>query len=300
MPDKQSSWTIVGLGEILWDIFPEGPRFGGAPANFACTAAGLLGPLGRVVMAGGVGVDELGQAARSALQQHGVDTSCLCESHHPTGKVLVTLDAHGHASYEFAPNSAWDYVTWTPAWAQLAEQTDVVCFGTLGQRSAVSRQTIRQFVAAVPTSALRILDINLRPPFWDAETLTASLPLSNFVKLNDVELPIVAEVLQLRGHEPQQLLQQLLDRYSLQGIALTRGGHGALLGTAAGEWSDTPGAATAVVDTVGAGDAYTAALAIGWSGGDTLPEINAWANQVAAYVCAQPGATPPLPAHLRR
>ena len=291
--------TVVGIGEILWDVFPDGPRFGGAPANFACSVAELARDRIDVYTAGGIGADDLGRRAIEALHLHGVDTSCVAMVDRPTGQVLVELDAAGGASYAFAADAAWDNVAWSDELQQLAARADAVCFSTLGQRSEISRQTVQRFLRATPAKCLRVLDINLRPPFWNEAIVLQSLQLANVLKLNDAELSVLADVLGWRGAD-HELLQQLVDRFSLQMVALTRGSAGALLLSESGERSDLPGQPTVVVDTVGAGDSFAAALVVGLLSGLPLATINAWGNRVAAFVSSQPGATPHFPDHLQR
>jgi fructokinase len=289
--------VIVGLGEVLWDVFPDGPRFGGAPANFVCSAAGLGRSQFEVVMASAIGHDELGQLASAELNDHHVNTAAVARVNYPTGQVNVTLDEEGHASYEFASNTAWDHLYWTDGLAVLANRTNVVCFGTLGQRADDSQRTIRRFVASTPPACLRLLDINLRSPFWNQDVILQSLAMANALKLNDSELPVIASLLQLRGSD-EAVLAQIMERYSLKLIALTRGAHGSLLLRDSGECSDLAGQSIHVVDTVGAGDAFTATLALGVLRGLRLDTINRWASDVAAFVCTQAGATPRLPASL--
>jgi fructokinase len=250
-------------------------------------------------MAGGVGADDLGRRAIEALHAHGVDTSCVAVVDRPTGQVLVKLDAAGRASYEFAADAAWDNVAWSDGLQQLAARADAVCFSTLGQRSEISRQTIQRFVRATAAECLRVLDINLRPPFWNEEIVMQSLQLANVLKVNDAELSILADVLGWRGAD-HELLQQLVDRFSLQLVALTRGSAGALLLSESGERSDLPGQPTVVVDTVGAGDSFAAALVVGLLSGLPIATINAWGNRVAAFVSSQPGATPHVPDYLHQ
>lgn len=290
--------TVVGLGEILWDVFPDGPRFGGAPANFACSAAELAGDAVHCVMAGSVGSDDLGRRALKSLTAHGVDIRCVSVQDRPTGQVLVTLDAAGQPGYEFAADTAWDNLVWSDYLRQLAESANAVCFGTLGQRSPPSRDVIQRFVRAMGPDCLRVLDVNLRPPFWSADVLQQSLPLASVLKLNDAELPIVAAVLGIRGSE-REMLEQLQRLFELEVVALTRGPLGAVLLNREGEYSESPAEAVRIADTVGAGDAYTAALVIGLLNGRPLASINDWAVRVAAFVCSQPGATPRFPDSLR-
>jgi fructokinase len=289
---------VVGIGEVLWDVFPDGPRFGGAPANFACSAAELAGERFELFMVGAVGADDLGRRAVESLRKHGVDPSYIAVVEQPTGQVLVKFDAAGNPSYEIAVDTAWDNVPSSDALLQLAGRADAVCFGTLAQRSDTTRRTIHALLRATPAWCLRVLDINLRPPFWNETTAIESLNLANVLKLNDVELGALAELLKWKGTE-RELLRQLMDAFSLQVVALTRGERGALVMASSGESSDSPGESTAVVDTVGAGDAFTAALVVGLLAGLPLAAINTWANRAAAFVCSQPGATPAFPAELR-
>jgi len=294
-----ASRSIVALGEILWDLFPSGARFGGAPANFASSAAELAGDSCHVSLVSGVGRDELGQQAIAALQAHGVDTSCVATLDRPTGTVDVTLDAGGSASYVFAIDTAWDAVAWTDDLGRLAAGADAVCFGTLGQRAETSRGTILRFVRSVPSTCLRVLDINYRPPFWSDRVVLESLALADVLKLNDAELPILAQIVGIHGGD-EELLRQLIDRYRLRLVALTRGAAGALLLDASGACSDLAAPTTKVIDTVGAGDSFTAALVIGLLSGLPLDAMNAWGNRVAAYVASQAGAAPHLPAEYLR
>jgi fructokinase len=290
--------TIVGLGEILWDVFPDGPKFGGAPANFACTTAELTGEAADIYIVGAVGPDPLGREALELLANHGVDTAYVQLADYPTGQVNVTLDNVGRPTFEIAENTAWDHVVWSNELDQLAQRADAICFGTLAQRRPTSRDTIRRFVQATCPECLRILDINLRAPFWTDEVVGESLKLANVLKLNDTELPVLARMLNLSGSVDEQLAS-LLSGYDLQVIAFTRGPDGATLLSATGQRSDLPAQPAKIVDTVGAGDAYTAALAIGLLAGAPLAEINASGNRAAAFVCSQAGATPHFPSHLR-
>ena len=285
--------VIVGLGEVLWDILPDGPRFGGAPANFVCSAAGLARGQFEVAMASAVGVDELGQRAIAALVYHQVDAKAVAQVNYPTGQVHVRLDNQGHATYEFAKDTAWDQLEWSIGLEELVLRSDVVCFGTLGQRSNKSLATIRRFVDATRPTTLRILDINLRPPFYTDAVILDSLRLANVLKLNDEELPVLARLTGLTG-TPTDMLKQLAKQYEFQVVALTRGANGAIL-MRGDEICECPGVKTKVVDTVGAGDAYTAALAIGLLNGLEFETINRTACEVAAYVCSQSGATPKMP-----
>ena len=288
--------VIVGLGEVLWDVYPDAARFGGAPANFAYHAASLDA---ESWLASSVGVDELGDRALDTLRQHGVESACVArDADHPTGRVDVTLDSLGRASYEFADNTAWDHIAWSDALHSLARRCDGVCFGTLAQRSSQSRDTIQQFVKTTPFSALRMFDVNLRKQFYDAAVIDQSLRLATALKLNEEELPIVARLCGVTESDPRDAMRALMNMYSLRLIALTRGPDGATL-IAGDEESTSPALPTTVVDTVGAGDAFTAGVVIGFLAGLPLADVNAHANAVASFVCSHPGAVAALPEYLR-
>jgi len=285
---------IVGIGEVLWDVFPDGPRFGGAPANFSCSAKEVGGDAFDVAMVSCVGIDLHGKNAVREFERRQVDVSFLTSFDRPTGQVLVTLDSLGQASYRFLDDTAWDHLAWSDQLQALATRTDAVCFGTLGQRSEISRRTIRQFVAATPAHCLRILDVNLRSPFWDASVVLESVPIANVLKLNSDEFSLVADLLSIDG-SPIGQLTALQQKFSLRLVVLTCGASGSILLNEKGVVSQLAGQPTTVVDTVGAGDAFTAAIAVGLLLQKPLEEIHAMADRVAAFVCTQPGATPPFP-----
>ncbi len=288
--------VVVGLGEVLWDVYPDGAHFGGAPANFACHAANLGAD---AWMVSAVGADALGDRALAALNERHVHCDPVQrDPAHATGQVHVMLDATGKPCYRIALGTAWDHIAWTDVLARLATRCDAVCFGTLGQRSSTSRATIRRFVEATPRGALRVFDVNLRQAFYDAETINASLQLASAVKLNDEELPIIAELCGIGGDTPRETLRALMSRYELRLAALTRGARGALLMEERGE-DECAAPSLAAVDTVGAGDAFTATLVAGVLRGLPLSQINVHANAVASFVCSQAGATPSLPDSLR-
>lgn len=294
--NSEKRGIVAGLGEVLWDVFPNGARFGGAPANFAGSMAGLGRDSVRAYMVSGVGTDELGQQAIAEFVKRKVGISFVDVVPQQTGQVLVSIDEAGNASYEFAADTAWDCLLWSAEREQLAKSCDVVCFGTLGQRSQVSRDTIQHFVEATPRSCLRVFDVNLRAPFFTDEVILESLAIANVLKLNEDELPVLAELFSLRGGSQQQL-QQLSEKFDLQVAALTRGANGSLL-VRGNEVSDLPGQEVDVVDTVGAGDAFTAAMVLGLLRGMDLGAIHAQAAQVSAFVCSQNGATPAFPCEI--
>lgn len=289
--------TVVALGELLWDIFPDGARFGGAPGNFAHHAAALGAD---VWMVSGVGDDKLGLAALDHMRQSGLHVDHVHVSPTaPTGSVQVRLDPAGHASYHFNDRDAWDQLKWSAELAGLARRCDVACFGTLGQRSHDSRQTIQRFIEAVPPAAVCLLDLNLRPPFVDSEVMDQSLRLANVLKLNDEELAFLVEryAIEAVGERDQAIM--VADRFQLRLVAVTLGERGAML-VRDGQVSEVAPRKTEVSDTVGAGDAYSAALVAGLVAGADLPAINEAACRIAEFVCTQGGATPSLPAELCR
>lgn len=287
---------VAAVGEILWDVFPDGPRFGGAPANFACTIAGLGGDSVGVAMVSAVGRDDLGDRAVTILDERLGHTDHVQRNDAATGRVDVVLDEAGVPDYVFAEDSAWDRIAWEASLSEVAAGSSAVCFGTLGQRDARSRETIQRFVESVAADALRILDVNLRSPYDDPAVVRSSLPLANVLKLNDDELEVFRHVFDVGGTEVESL-QALAERFDLEVVALTRGGEGSVL-LRGDEVDERPGVPTTVVDTVGAGDAFTAALVLGLLEGWPLDVIHGRANRAAAFVCGQSGATPPIPAGL--
>ena len=291
------SYHLVAIGEILWDVFPDGAKFGGAPANFACSAAELANEEFKVTLVSAVGNDKLGDGAIDALRARAVSTDFIQRVDYPTGRVDVHLNHAGIASYEFASDSAWDYISWNPKLSQLANQCDAVCFGTLGQRSRESSSTIRQFIESTPTQAIRIFDVNIRKPFINEECVLSSLKLANALKLNEEELPAIASLCGLQGN-PQALLPKIAKRYDLHLIALTLGDKGSIL-LAGDEMDESHVLASDVIDTVGAGDAFTATLVVDMLNQQNLSIMNRHANQVAAYVCSQAGATMKFPRKIR-
>lgn len=290
---------ILAIGEVLWDVFPDGPRFGGAPANFACACARLGGNAVRVALAGAVGRDELGVAAEEQLHRAGVEAQFLARIDRPTGQVFVEFDTDGQPQYRFMDHPAWDDIPWTAELSSYAMTADVIYFGTLAQRAESSRQTVHRLLKdAVRSGQLRVLDLNLRSPYWTDDIIRQSLPLANVLKVNDEELPILAAALSLQGFEGD-ILTRVIEQYSLHLIALTRGSEGSILLSRSGERSERAGVRVDVADTVGAGDAFTAALMLGMIHRLPLDRLHRWAGEVAEYVCTRPGGTPEFPDNLK-
>jgi fructokinase len=284
--------TVLGVGELLWDVFPDGRRIlGGAPANFAYHA-GTLGA--HAVAVSAIGSDPLGRELIANFARIGMATDGLAVlPDRMTGTVSVSLDAAGKPTYIIHEGVAWDALPWSDGMARLAAGADVIGFGSLAQRSATSRDTIRRLLASARPDCLKVFDLNLRQQYFSRDVVAESLTAANVLKLNDEELPVVARLLGLPQTE-DDALSILMARYDLSMVALTRGSHGSLLLSRQAR-HEYPGCPAQVVDTVGAGDAFTAALAIGLHQGLALDAINAAANRLAAHVCAQAGATPPLP-----
>jgi len=286
---------IVGIGELLWDMLPTGKQPGGAPANFAYHAQ-VLGGESRIVSA--VGADALGKEIRERLKSLGLNGDSVSEDAiHPTGTTSVSIDAMGKPSYVIHEEVAWDYIRQSPDLLELARKADAVCFGTLAQRSEVSRSTIRAFLSKASSKAVRLFDVNLRQSFYSKEIIETSLELASVLKLSDEELPVIAGLLSIEG-DTLTLMEKLGKRYNLRLIALTKGENGSLLYTE-DRFFVHHGYRVEVVDTVGAGDAFAAALAIGILNGHDLDSVNDHANRLAAYVCSRAGATPEIPEALR-
>ena len=281
---------MVGLGEVLWDILPEKKEFGGAPANFAYHAK-TLGGDGWVVSC--IGDDPLGNEILGRLDGMDIDRRFVAvDPQRPTGTVSVEIDGDGKPTYIIHEGVAWDFIPQMPGLEEAAAAVDAVCFGSLAQRSPVSRETIGRFLKATGPNCLRIFDINLRQHYYDAETITAGLEVASVLKLNDEELPVVAKLLEIEGDE-RQMLDTLLKSFSLKLVALTKGEKGSVLVSDSGH-SGLDAVKTKIADTVGAGDAFTAVVAVGMMQGLDLETINRQASRVAAYVCSQSGATPDM------
>lgn len=290
-----STPLVVGLGEAVWDIFDTDRKPGGATANVAFHAA-QLGSRG--VVASRVGTDDLGQELTRYLVQKGLDITWLqSDSEHETGKVTVDATDPGHPTYVIHQHVAWDYLTPTPEFLQLADQAAAVCFGTLAQRSPVSRDAIHKFISR--TKGLVVFDVNLRQQFYDRESLDRSFQRASIVKLNLDEVPPVAEKLGLPGTTAQSFAQALLAKYPIETLIITRAEHGCYV-TSRGEEVDLPGESVTLVDAVGAGDAFTAAFIMLTLEGQPLDLKARFANRVGALVVGHAGAMPPVASQYRQ
>ncbi len=309
-------FIVVGLGESLFDVFPDRAILGGAPLNVAYHAHQLCSRNGgRGVVASGIGCDEFGRQMLSELQSRKLsDEFVQRDSQHPTGRVDIALQ-NGEPTYTFLADVAWDYLAWTPEWQQLATTCNAVVFGTLAQRCPTSRVTVQQFVC-VARQAIRLFDVNLRVTFFDAETIRRGAELATAIKLNEDEIPVVLHMLGL-DHDfnddcssesaadttHKTGASRLLDAFGSNGlkiVVVTRGARGTALITR-DEFITGPVAQFArhpQADNVGAGDACSAGLLWGWLNQWRHSETVTLANRLGAFVASQPGATPPIPAEV--
>jgi fructokinase len=284
--------TVVGLGEILWDMLPAGRQLGGAPANFAYCSH-LLGDRG--VVASRVGADNLGAKIHQSLLVLGITDQFLqIDAAHPTSTVQVHVDSEGQPRFEIVDSVAWDFLEWTPTWKALAESADAVCFGSLAQRHSQSRETILKFLEATRPDALRIFDVNLRQNFYSFETVSESVTKADVIKLNHDEVPVVRELLHIEARDEVSFCQEIIEKFRLKLICITRGSNGSLLCDRNTE-QEHPGFRIHVKDTVGAGDAFTAALIHELLRDSTLEQMNDCANRMGAWVASRHGAMPNVP-----
>jgi len=291
MSFMKTKLVIVGLGEILWDLLPDGKVFGGAPANFAYHTS-CLGAESYVISA--VGKDKDGMEILHKLKSMGLKYDYIAlDNVHPTGTVTVKLDNNGIPDFTIHTDVAWDYIPWNDSLPDLAKRSDAICFGSLAQRMEISRKTILNFILHSKKECLKIFDVNLRQSFYNKEIIEESLKISDVFKLNDDELPVISKIFDLNGSE-HEILSKILNKFNLKLIALTKGSKGSVLYTK-DMISTLNSPEVKVVDTVGAGDAFTAVLVMGLLKGLPLKEIHNYASEIAAFVCTKKGATPKLP-----
>ena len=286
---------VVGMGEALWDVLPEGKKIGGAPANFAYHVS-QFGLNSRVVSA--VGDDKLGMEILDNFREKKLNAMVEIVPY-PTGTVQVELDAEGVPCYDIKEGVAWDNIPYTPALEDLAKHTKAVCFGSLAQRSVVSRDTINRFIDAMPAEdTLKIFDINLRQGFYTKEILCNSFSKCNILKINNEELVTVSRMFGYPGIDLQDKCWILLAKYNLKMLILTCGVNGSYVFTPGNvSFVETP--RVEVADTVGAGDSFTAAFVSSILSGLSIGEAHKLAVETSAYVCTQNGAMPVLPQSLK-
>lgn len=286
---------VVGIGEALWDILPEGKKLGGAPANFAYHVS-QFGLQSRVVSA--IGDDRLGNEILENFQDKDLQT-LIEKVPYPTGTVQVQLNAEGIPCYDIKENVAWDNIPFTDKLKQLAGKTRAVCYGSLAQRNVVSRETINDFLDAMPDGKgqYKVFDINLRQGFYTKEILCSSMERCNILKINDEELVTVSRMFGYPGIDLQDKCWILLAKYNLEMLILTCGVNGSYVFTPGNvSFAETP--KVQVADTVGAGDSFTAAFISAVVKGKTVTEAHQLAVNVSAHVCTQNGAMPELPENL--
>ena len=287
--------VVVGMGEALWDVLPEGKKIGGAPANFAYHVS-QFGLTSCVVSA--VGPDALGKEIQENLTSKGL-THLIAEVPYPTGTVQVEIDQAGVPQYEIKENVAWDNIPYTSQLEALAKRTQAVCFGSLAQRNVVSRETIDRFLDAMPQTedSLVVFDVNLRQGFYNKEILCNSMRRCNILKINDEELVTVSRMFGYPGIDLQDKCWILMGKYNLKMLILTCGINGSYVFTP-GNVSFQPTPKVEVADTVGAGDSFTAAFIASILKGKSVAEAHSIAVRTSAFVCTKDGAMPVLPSDL--
>ncbi|MFA5815021.1 MAG: carbohydrate kinase [Bacteroidales bacterium] len=280
---------VAGIGELLWDMLPTGKQLGGAPCNFAFHAM-QAGCESYVISA--IGQDELGAELIRTVNHLGLSVQYIQKNSFPTSTVTIKLDDQGHPDYTIHEQVAWDHIHWNAQIMELAGELDAVCFGSLAQRNSVSEHSIVSLVSATKSGCLKVFDINLRQQYYTKETIIQSIILSDVLKLNDDELPVVAGYSRLSGDIRSQL-NQLLEKLKLKYIVYTMGSKGSII-EGADEYSFIEAPRVRVADTVGAGDAFTAVFIAGILKGFPLSEVHQKATEIAAFVCTKKGATPKL------
>lgn len=285
----------IGLGEALWDMLPEGKKMGGATANFAYHVNALGLPSCAV---SALGNDALGDELLHCFEGRKLNVE-MARVEYPTGTVQVELDAAGIPTYDIRRGVAWDNIPYSDALAAMADQTCAVCFGSLAQRSPVSRATIQRFVDSLPDdgSVLKIFDINLRQDFYTPEVIEESMQRCNILKINDEELILIGRMFGYAGLDLEEKCRLLFDKYNLKILILTCGANGSYVFSSEGtSFVDTP--KVDVVDTVGAGDSFTGAFTAALIAGKTIRQAHELAVRVSAFVCTQAGPMPIYPKDL--
>ena len=289
---------VVGLGEVLWDVLPEGKKLGGAPANFAYHAGQFLG-MDNTIAVSALGNDRLADETVEALREHNLN-DLLPRVPYPTGTVQVQLDEQGIPTYDIKENVAWDNIPFDEDINQIAKNCRAVCFGSLAQRNVVSRETIHRFLDATPADCLKIFDINLRQQFYNKDIIRESLQRCNILKINDEELVVVNRMFGYDGLDMRQTCEKIVQDYHLKMLVLTCGTNGSYVFTDDGltSFQETP--KVEVADTVGAGDSFTGSFCACIINGKPVQEAHKTAVQVSAFVCTQNGAMPVVPDHLKK
>jgi fructokinase len=279
---------VIGIGELLWDVLPDGKKLGGAPCNFVyhCQKQG-----GEGLVLSAVGNDKNGVEILELLKTKGLSSELIQVNDKPTSTVDVALDENGVPEFTIHENVAWDFLSYDESLRQIVTEADIVCFGTLAQRNSFSHNTIIKTLKTCKPDSLIVYDVNLRQNYHSPEIVENSLTLCNVLKLNEEELPAVCDMLDIKGEREEEKAIHLLNHYSLKLVALTKGTNGSLLVTPS-EKSYLPTPQVKVKDTVGAGDAFTAVLSLGLANDRRLKEFHQKAVEVSAFVCTKDGAMP--------
>ena len=286
---KNKTYKVAGLGEVLWDVFFDNQKLGGAPANFAAHAQ-QLGAKSYLLSA--VGKDLLGQKAVDQLILLGIDTSGVqFNRFSPTGRVIVSLDSIGNPAYKIDVNSAWDHIQFNTLQAKIAKRLDAICFGTLAQRSPNSKNTIFKILRATPPSCLRVFDVNFRQNYYHPKIIEQNLNIANAVKMNEEEFLEIGKMFSFSKNHKKGL-RFLINEFDLKFGIITLGEKGALMASKDHFCSYSTKKKIEIKSTVGAGDAFTAATVMGWLNQNPLDQIIQKATDLATFVCSHLEAVP--------
>ena len=287
---------IVGLGEVLWDMLPEGKKLGGAPANFAYHSGQFLGSDNTIAVSA-IGDDDLAKETLDNMKSHSLNF-LMPKVEYPTGTVQVTLDGYGVPTYDIKENVAWDNIPFNAEIEEIAKNCRAVCFGSLAQRNVVSRNTINKFLDSTLKDCLKIFDINLRQNFYTKEVIENSLHRCNILKINDEELITIGRLFEFQDLDLRSECRMLIKNYNLDILVLTCGVNGSYVFTDNEmSYQETP--QVKVADTVGAGDSFTGTFCASILRGKTVKEAHEAAVKVSAFVCTQKGAMPEIPVELK-
>lgn len=280
--------NVIGIGELLWDVLPEGKKLGGAPCNFVYHAQ-QQGANGVVLSA--IGDDINGKEILKLLKEKDISSKLIQVNEKPTSTVDIKLSENGIPEYTIHENVAWDFIQFNRAIEQEVADADIICFGSLAQRNIFSHKTIEKILKCCRADALKVYDINLRQKFYSKEIIEKSLELCNVLKLNEDELPVVCDLMCINADTEELQILELIKEYNLKLVAYTKGSESSLLMTASDKsYMLTP--KVEIKDTVGAGDSFTAAMIVGYAKGNLLKFIHEKAVEISAFVCTQDGAMP--------
>ena len=288
MPLNQKKFKTAGWGEILWDIFPDTKTLGGAPANFSLHAQQLEA---ESYMISCVGEDELGKEAKKLFNDFELNTNGIqVNKDLPTGSVIVSLDQMGNPSYDIKENVAWDHIVFDEAQKNIAQSLDAICFGTLAQRNPKTQKALFKTLNITPPHCLKVFDVNFRQEYYDRETVKMNLERANIVKMNQQEFNEISLMFYI-SRDTEKGILSLIDEFDLKLVIITLGEKGSIMATKKDYISYTPTRKIKIKSTVGAGDAYTAAVVMGWLNQKPLNQIIREASDLAANVCGYYGGS---------